>query len=275
MLAGNPATQVCVQLSTAYGGALPADPDGASPIAPGAPNYIVAYDNNFQQLDLWRFTPNFNTGTATINAAPISIPVAAFTPMGSAPQQGTTLKLDSLSDRLMYRLAYRYRAGVESLIVSHAVSAGTSGQGAVRWYEIQNPNAATPVLVQQGTYAPDTSLWRWMSTGAIDGAGNMAFGYSTSSSAAYPSLAVATRSAGDPAGTLGAETLVLAGSGSETKVGLVTTLQCPSTRWMTPRCGSRRFTRSRTASLIGALGFTRSRSAHRFRSREFRSRHRV
>ena len=226
MLAGNPATQVCVQLSTSYGGALPADPDGASPIAPGAPNYIIAYDNNYQQLDLWRFTPNFAAGTATINATPISIPVAAFTPMGSVPQQGTTLKLDSLSDRLMYRLAYRYRAGVESLIVSHAVSTGTSGQGAVRWYEIQNPNGATPVLAQQGTYAPDTSLWRWMSTGAIDGAGNIAFGYSTSSSTAYPSLAVATRAAGDAAGTLGNESLVIAGQGSETRV-----LLTAYTRW--------------------------------------------
>jgi hypothetical protein len=75
--------------------------------------------------------------------------------MGSVPQSGTTLKLDSLSDRLMYRLAYRYRAGVESLIVSHAVKANSAGQGAVRWYEIQNPNSATPVLAQQGTYAPD------------------------------------------------------------------------------------------------------------------------
>jgi hypothetical protein len=226
MLAGTAATQVCVQLSTAYGGALPADPDGASLIAPGAPNYIVAYDNNYQQLDLWRFTPNFTAGTATIDAAPIAIPVAAFTPMGSVPQSGTTLKLDSLSDRLMYRLAYRYRAGVESLIVSHAVSAGSSGQGAVRWYEIQNPNSATPVLAQQGTYAPDASLWRWMSTGAIDGAGNMAFGYSTSSSTAFPSLAVATRSAGDAAGTLGNESVVIAGKGSETKV-----LLTAYTRW--------------------------------------------
>jgi Abnormal spindle-like microcephaly-assoc'd, ASPM-SPD-2-Hydin len=219
MLAGNAATQVCVQLSSSYGGALPADPDGASPIAPGAPNYILVYDNNYQQLDLWRFTPNFATGTATINATPIAIPVAAFTPMGSAPQQGTTLKLDSLSDRLMYRLAYRYRGGVESLLVSHAVSAGSSGQGAVRWYEIQNPNSATPLLAQQGTYAPDTTLWRWMSTGAIDAAGNMAFGYSTSSSTSYPSLAVATRAVGDAAGTLGAETLVIAGKGSESKSG--------------------------------------------------------
>jgi hypothetical protein len=119
----------------------------------------------------------------------------------------------------MYRLAYRYRAGVESLIVSHAVKANSAGQGAVRWYEIQNPNSATPVLAQQGTYAPDASLWRWMSTGAIDGAGNMAFGYSTSSSATFPSLAVATRAAGDASGTLGNETVVIAGKGSETKVG--------------------------------------------------------
>jgi hypothetical protein len=219
MLAGNAATQVCVQLSSSYGGALPADPDGASPIAPGAPNYVLAYDNNYQQLDLWRFTPNFTAGTATINATPIAIPIAAFTPMASVPQSGSTLKLDSLSDRLMYRLAYRYRAGIESLIVSHPVKANSTGQGAVRWYEIQNPNSATPTIAQQGTYAPDTTLYRWMSTGAIDGAGNMAFGYSTSSSSAYPSLAIATRAAGDAAGTLGSETQVVAGKGSETRSG--------------------------------------------------------
>ena len=217
MLAGTAATQVCVQLSSAYGGVLPADPDGASAVAAGAPAYLLTYDNNLAQLDLWRFHPNFG-GTASIDAAPIALPIAAFTPAASVPQLGSTLSLDSLSDRPMYRLAYRLRNGIESLFVTHAVATGASGQSAVRWYEVQSP-ATTPVLAQQGTFAPDTSLWRWMSTGAIDGAGNMAIGYSTSSSAAYPSLAVAARLATDPPNTMGSETVAIAGTGSETRSG--------------------------------------------------------
>ena len=111
----------------------------------------------------------------------------------------------------MYRLAYRNFGTHESLVVNHSVVAG--GSGGVRWYEIQNPSG-TPVVAQQSTYAPDAA-YRWMGSVAMDQAGNLAVGYSKSSSSIFPSVAFAGRLATDPVNTLQAETLVVSGTGSQ------------------------------------------------------------
>jgi len=46
-------------------------------------------------------------------------------------------QLDSLADRVMYRLAYRNFGDHEALVVNHSVTAGSSV--GVRWYEIRSP----------------------------------------------------------------------------------------------------------------------------------------
>jgi hypothetical protein len=70
-------------------------------------------------------------------------------------------------------------------------------------------------VCQQGTFAPDAA-YRWMGSAAMDGAGNIAIGYSKSSSSVYPSIAFASRTPGMPAGTMGAETILQAGAGAQT-----------------------------------------------------------
>jgi hypothetical protein len=67
-------------------------------------------------------------------------------------------------------------------------------------------DGATPAVFQQSTYAPDTSYYRWMGSIGMDASGNMALGYSRSSSTAYPAIAYTGRLASDPANTLQAET---------------------------------------------------------------------
>ena len=168
-------------------------------------------------LQLYKFHVDFSTPANSTFTGPRSIPVAAFTPLcngGSecVPQPGTNNKLDSLADRLMYRLAYRNFGNHESLVVSQSVAVG--GGGGVRWYEIQAPNG-TPVVAQQGTYAPDSS-YRWMASAAMDKIGDLAVGYSFSSGAVYPGVAFAGRVPSDPAGALEAETVIMNGSGSQT-----------------------------------------------------------
>src|SRR5205085_7917875 len=101
------------------------------------------------------------------------------------PQSGTSEQLDSLADRLMYRLAYRNFVDHESLVVNHSISAGTSV--GVRWYELRVGNGSSLSIFQQGTWAPD-SLYRWMGSAAMDQAGNIALGYSVSSSSGKPAI---------------------------------------------------------------------------------------
>jgi hypothetical protein len=212
MLAGQAATQVCFQQNSSVGGLLPADLDGTTPPPIGAPNYMLYFGSN--TLNLYKFHVDFVTPTNSTFVGPTVISVAAFSPLcggGQCVAEPGGSTLDSLGDRLMHRLAYRNFGTHESLVVDHSVTAGSSG--GVRWYEIQNPSG-TPVVAQQSTYAPDAAF-RWMGSVAMDQAGNLAVGYSKSSSSIYPSVAFAGRLATDPVGTLQAETLVVSGTGSQ------------------------------------------------------------
>src|SRR5437588_350878 len=128
------------------------------------------------------------------------------------PQRGTSQQLDTLGERLMFRLAYRNFGNHESLVATHSITSGSST--AVRWYEIRSPNA-TPAVYQSGTFAPDASS-RWMPSIAMDKAGDIALGYSVSSSTLYPSIAYTGRVPGDALGTMDAETTILTGLGSQT-----------------------------------------------------------
>ncbi len=142
MLAGGPATQICFQLTSTYGGLLPSDLDGSTAPPAGAPNVYVAFGNDSASLDLWNFHANFTTpSSSTFSHINIAAPAFAAACNGGGtciPQSGTTQKLDSLADRLMYRLAYRNFGNHEALVVNHSVTAGSSV--GVRWYEIRSPS---------------------------------------------------------------------------------------------------------------------------------------
>src|SRR5258707_7023693 len=185
MLNGQPATQICFQQGSSVGGVLPSDLDGATAPPAGSPNFMLYFGAN--NLNLLKFHVDFTTPANSTLTGPTVIPVAAFTALCNGgtcvPQSGTAQQLDSLADRLMYRLAYRNLGSHESLVVNHSVAAGSSG--GVRWYELQNPNGSVSVA-QQSTFAPDTKF-RWMGSVAMDQAGDMAMGYSTSSSSSNPS----------------------------------------------------------------------------------------
>jgi hypothetical protein len=220
MLAGQSATQICTQLSTSYGGLLPADLDGNNLPPAGAPNYLLNFGSN--SLRLWTYKPDFTAGTAAITG-PVSIGVASFTPMCNGgtcvPQPGTPQKLDSLADRLMYRLAYRNDGAFEHLVVNHSVALGGSGKnasGGVRWYELRKPTGSGSFGVyQQGTFAPDGN-YRWMGSIAQDKVGNTILGYSVSGSV-KPSIRFTSRDAADPLGTMGQEQSALEGTGVQIK----------------------------------------------------------
>ena len=216
-------TQQCVQLSTSFGGVLPADLDGSIQPPANSPEFLLNFGTN--SLNFWRFKVDWTNTANTALTGPTNLPVATFSRACSGgtciPQLGTTQKLDSLADRLMYRLAYRaFADGHEALVVNHSIAtSGTSGSG-LRWYELRNSAAgplatAAPVVYQQGTFAPD-SQFRWMGSAAMDKVGNIAIGYSRSSSTANPSIFFTARNPSDPLGTMSlAESTIIIGGGSQ------------------------------------------------------------
>jgi len=219
MLTGAAATQQCFQLSPSFGGLLPSDLDGATAPPAGSPNFFLNFGTN--SLNLWKFHVDWGNSANTTLTGPTNMPVAAFTAAcngGGAciPQAGTGNQLDSLADRLMYRLAYRNRSGTESLVVNHSVQLGKGRRKTVgvRWYEVGSPNG-TPSIVQQSTYSPD-STFRWMGSIAMDKQGNMALGYSASSSSIFPAIRYTGRLATDAPSTMQSENSIISGGGSQT-----------------------------------------------------------
>jgi Carboxypeptidase regulatory-like domain len=236
---------------TFFGGQQPSTLDGFTLPPAGSPNYFVEVDAVADAatrpdgappaslVDIWKFhvdwtnpanstfgdsanNPTSRTAVADFTRPPCSLAGNRVYVAGCVPQAGDPSQLDPIGDRLMYRCAYRNFGDHESIVLNHTVvSQQVSGQAtqmSPRWYEVRNPGG-TPTIYQQSTFGPTSQtdlLYRWMSSVAMDSAGNMAIGYSTSNSASFPSIAYAGRLATDPLSTLGqAETQLFAGGGPQ------------------------------------------------------------
>jgi hypothetical protein len=225
MLAGLPANQVCFQLSTSFFSILPADVDGTVLPAPGTPEFLMSQDSNVSPssiLNLFKFYVDFATPLnstltqQTITVAPYSDPCLGFVRGACIPQPGTTTRLESLNVHLMHRLVWRMAGGREELLANHTIVASSST--GIRWYEIQRPST-TPVVFQQGTFAPDAS-YRWMGSIAMDKMGNIALGYSVSdATTTFPSIRFTGRLRTELRNLMETEATILAGTGSATGVG--------------------------------------------------------
>jgi hypothetical protein len=232
MLNGDPMpAMVCFQAGL-FPSLLPSDLDGSTAPPLGSPNYLLNLvdlaNPNSQSLNFWKFHVDFSVSPPSGSlSGPTKIPVAPFSEACGGgiciPQKDTNRLLDSLGDRLMYRLAYRKLSDHEALVVNHSVSVQTNAGASVgvRWYEIRNPSSCgTPPqplcsIFQQGTFAPDANF-RWMGSVAMDKLGDIAVGYSVSNSGMHPAIRFAGRAPGDHLGVLGTETSIIEGAGSQT-----------------------------------------------------------
>jgi hypothetical protein len=217
-------------------GLLPPDIDGIQKPKNDVPAPLIGtqdddgpYGATFDALNVWEFDVKWrSTPTASIRLK-TQLPVAGFdsafpcapTARDCLPQPGitdTTRYLDVLSyrQRPTWRLAYRNFGSYEALVTNQSVEA-LPGVAGVRWYEIRRANG-TYSLYQQGTYAPDDGVHRWMGSIAMDKKGNAGLGFSVvNGTDVYPGIHYTGRLAGDPLGqmTLG-EGVIVNGSGVQT-----------------------------------------------------------
>jgi len=218
------ALQICFAAPTTFDDSmLPGDLDSAGTLPPsGEPEVYVGSIDNGSATSVYQYlfhvdfnTPSNSTFTGFGGTMPITVASFSLACGGGTciPQKGITDKLDSLGDRLMYRLAYRNFADHQAWLVSHSVTAGNSvGE---RWYEFRAPeNSTTLSVYQQGTFAPDSN-YRWMGSIAMDSNQDIALGYSISSSSMYPSINFTGRTASDSLGTMETEAQIVAGTGSQ------------------------------------------------------------
>ena len=229
MLAGDP-TANFVKFTGQTNFLLPADIDGSTAPPAGGGLFYTFKDNSFHggvdRIELFRLTPNFtNTANSTFSLvktfqiAPFTYTVCGFFNLNCIRQKGTTQRVDAVSEWPMHRFAYRRFGDHQSLVGNFTVGGGGGETGAaIRWFELRNLGTAVGgwSLFQQGTQDPGGVHDRFMGSIAMDENGNIALGYSISSTTINPQIRYATRQPGDPPGTLELEKVLKAGTGSQT-----------------------------------------------------------
>jgi hypothetical protein len=206
------------------GGMLPADWDGQTPPPAGSPNPFVQVDDDSwgyspDQLQIWNFHVDWsNTANSTFSLAK-KLPVASFDSnlcgySRNCIPQPNGVKVDAISDRMMFRLQYRNFGSNQALVTNHTVDVGGDHAG-IRWYELLNSGNGWDVS-QQGTYAPADNDHRWMGSIAMNGAGDIALGYSVSGTNTNPSIRFTGRLNGDTLDLMTqGEGTIVAGGGSQ------------------------------------------------------------
>jgi hypothetical protein len=217
MLAGDPEAQLILfgSNSSKYS-ILPADFDGTPP-PDGEPAYFAHMNTTGnKQLEVWKAIVNWSNPTSSTYTLANSLVVETFNAsVGTIPQPNTTQRLSSIAGSLMYRLQYRNFGSYQTLVANHTVN--VSARAAIRWYELRKTGTNWTVY-QQGTYAPDNDF-RWMGSIAMNSNGNIALGYSVSSSTTFPSIRYTGRTAGAPLGTMSIpETVIVNGITAQTNV---------------------------------------------------------
>jgi hypothetical protein len=200
---------------------LPANAKGPTAPPANTPNYMITMDADeygppyTDKLVMWEYDVDWGNPGNTTWSGPVFLPTAPFGLTASnVPQAGTANTLDSLYGRLMFPANYREFDGFASMYVNHVCELG--GRRTERWYEVRL-NGGTPSIFQQGTYAPD-SHHRWMGSIGADEDGNIALGYSVSSTTLHPAIRYGAQASIDSNPgvlTLGEDTII-DGTGSQT-----------------------------------------------------------
>ncbi|MBI4674388.1 MAG: hypothetical protein HY741_22315 [Chloroflexi bacterium] len=228
MLNGQAAQAIYFNLGVSdWGGMLPADFDGTT-LPPGNGNYLVEVQDQAwdpfnipqDQMAIWKLTPDWANPANTSLTNIANLQVKKFNGIlcnfnrNCVPQKGTSQKLDAISDRAMNRLQYRNFGSYETLVVNHTVKA--KQRAALRWYEVR-VTGGVPAVYQQNTFLPGDTAWRWMGSAAMDKQGNLAVGFSKSSTTRYPGIFYAGRLAADPLNSLAqGERRMKRGTGAQT-----------------------------------------------------------
>lgn len=208
---------------------MPADLDG-SPPPDGTPNLFTCVQSDefppvpADAIGVFAFHTDFATPAGStftkldsVLTAPFDIDLCDFSDIFECiPQPDTMQKVDGLALFFSNRVQFRDFGTFQTLVVTFAVDAGDFPDHAAFRYEVVRRNLdGTFTIPEQATFAPDANH-RWIASGALDGAGNLAVGYSVSSGSVFPSIRYAGRLATDPPNGLSqGETTLFPGGGSQ------------------------------------------------------------
>jgi len=185
----------------------------------GSPNYFSTVGNFTNAVSTYRFHVDWNRiSLSTFDGPFVTIAPASWTTAPSNVPAKNGENNDALATWPMMQNQYTNLGSVESLWLTHTVANPTvPGVAAVRYYQTNVTSGSIAANTTQAvTHAPD-AVNRYIPSLAVDRAGNMALGYSASTSTLFPAIRYAGRLATDPLNTLPqTETSLIEGTGSQT-----------------------------------------------------------
>ena len=184
----------------------------------GAPNYFSVVWQFSNAVSVYKFHADWDRISASTLTGPfISVSPTSWSLAPTTVPSKSGDNLDSLRSRLMMQNQYSNISGVESIWNAHTVQGSSTTQAAVRYYQVGvTGGVVAAATAQASTFNPDTTN-RFMPSVAVDRTGNMALGYSASSSALFPAIRYAGWLATDPPNTSSVtETSLIEGTGSQT-----------------------------------------------------------
>jgi hypothetical protein len=233
MLAGLPATfqkfTVPSLPNVGFQLVLPATMQGDTPPPDGEPALFMRPRDDESQdgantptdaLELWELRVDWATpANSTLTQKP-SIPIDDYDmtlcglggTWNCMPQPGTSQKIDPIREPLHWPLQYRNFGDRQTLVGTFAEDVDGTDHAAMRWFELQKVGAGSWTVVQEGLVGGEAGVHRSVGAIAMDGAGNIALGYTRTGVNApyYPSMYYTGRQATDPLGTMTAGENVIA-----------------------------------------------------------------
>ncbi len=152
---------------------------------------------DFEEPDNTSFTVQ-GIPTAPFDSYPCAVSGPGFECIPQLGGQG----IDGLPEVIMNQPHYRAFEAHESIVLNFITDATGNNRSGIRWMELRREPGLEWTLYQEGTYAPDDGLHRFMGAIAIDGGGNIGLGYSVSSLSTYPGLRFTGRLDTDPLGEM-------------------------------------------------------------------------
>ncbi|WP_353779465.1 GEVED domain-containing protein [Winogradskyella sp. 3972H.M.0a.05] len=200
-------------------------------IGPNTPGYIVYLQDDgwggaitTDHLKIWEINLDWNdTSNSTISGTPLELNTqpfeATFAPFGTGDvnQPGTNQKIDMIGGVISYMTNYREFGTHNSMIVTFNVDVNGNDRSGVRWFELRNDDATPWSIFQEGTYAPNDGLSRFMGSAAIDAQGNIGLAFNIAGDFLPAGIRYTGRFSGDPLGQMTvAETVIQNGMGVQT-----------------------------------------------------------
>ena len=195
------------------------------------PGYVVylqddGWDPNIirDHLKIWEIDLDWqNVSGSTISAIPLELDTlpfeSTFAPFGTGDvnQPGTTQKIDMIGGVISYMTNFRKFDGYNSMIVTFNVDVSGTDRSGIRWFELRNTTGTAWTIFQEGTYAPNDGLSRFMGSAAIDAKGNIGLAFNIASGTEPVGIRYTGRFKDDIQNTMTvAETTIVDGAGVQT-----------------------------------------------------------